>query len=329
MYSDFTDIEKNYLKRFAALQFPSSKDNYSTRHPIHFLQEQTDQMEKVSHSDFDEYQDEIATVEYVDCGEYETYSSVEELVCQRLDGFAPDDEEAVEKYNAVAKENGEPEFIPYEEAVIAGDVPGTEEYIGDVDDYLEAYGLEPSNVTFYKNIDAPWDVKAVSFTHKGVLEVKEKISNHIFRPTKTYAFTTTDGDFPVLMGVLMKLGKELLNEETIGLRWMVMKLMTPEQVSQQFEKTPNEEFCLATYNMYLPWQMTEDGRVRKVILSVYASGEMGSWSDTKYPISKLRVELEDGELKKSCGWPFECDGLGESLLDNNKVIALMNYIRYI
>lgn len=91
MYFNFTNIEKDYLKRFAALQFSSSKDNYSTRHPIHFLQEQTDQMEKVSHSDFDEYQDEIATVEYVDCGDYETYSSVEELICQRLDGFTPDD----------------------------------------------------------------------------------------------------------------------------------------------------------------------------------------------------------------------------------------------
>lgn len=328
MYSNFTNIEKDYLKRFAALQFSSSKDNYSTRHPIHFLQEQTDQMEKVSHSDFDEYQDEIATVEYVDCGDYETYSSVEELVCQRLDGFTPDDEESVEKYNAMAKENGEPEFIPYEEASNAGEIPGTEEYIGNVDDYLEAYGLEPCNVTFYKNVDA-WDVKAVSFTHKGVLEVKEKISNHIFRPTRTYAYTTTDGDFPVLMGVMMKLAKELLDEECVGLRWTQPKVMSPTQVKEQYKETPNEEFCAATYNMQLPPQMTDDGKKHNVTLSVYASGEMRKWGENEYPFAKLRVVLKDGNTEKHSEWPFECDAECRALLDDNKVISLLNYMRYI
>lgn len=328
MRTEFSEIEKNYLKRLAALQFPGSKDNYSTRHPIHFLQEQSDQYEKVSLSDFDEYLTDICLLEYYNCGTCETYSSIEELVCRQLDDFDPDDEEDVEAYNKEAEENGDPQFMPYEKAVDNGGVPGSDEYVGDVSDYLEVYGLEPQDLYLYRHTDA-WDVKALSFTHKGLLDVKEQISNHIFRSTRTYAFTTTDGDFPVLMGVLMKLGKELLNEETAGLRWLVMKSTTPEQVSEQFEKTPNEEFRVATYNMELPKQMTENGQGRKVVLSVYASGEMRGWNNTKYPVSKLRVELEDGEHKKSCNWPFECDGLGESLLDDAKVISLLNYIRYI
>lgn len=328
MHIDFSENEKKYLKRFAALQFPGSKDNYSTRHPIHFLQEQTEQVEKISHFDFDDYQDEISMVEYADYDTYETYSSVEELVCHHLDGFEPDDEEAVEKYNAMAKGNGEPEFIPYEEAVNTGGVPGTDEYVGCIDDCLEAYGLEPCNVRFFKNGDS-WDVKAVSFTHKGALEIKEELSNHIFRETRTYAYTTTDGDFPVLMGVVMKLAKELLNEESVGLRWIEPKVMSPAQVREQYRKAPNEEFCAATYNMQLPPQMADDGKKHNVTLSVYASEEMRKWGEDEYPFAKLRVVLKDGNTEKHSEWPFECDSECKALLDDTKVVALFNYMRYI
>lgn len=183
-------------------------------------------------------------------------------------------------------------------------------------------------MTFYKNVDA-WDVKAVSFTHKGVLEVKEKISNHIFRPTRTYAYTTTDGDFPVLMGVMMKLAKELLDEECVGLRWTQPKVMSPTQVKEQYKETPNEEFCAATYNMQLPPQMTDDGKKHNVTLSVYASGEMRKWGENEYPFAKLRVVLKDGNTEKHSEWPFECDAECRALLDDNKVISLLNYMRYI
>lgn len=105
--------------------------------------------------------------------------------------------------------------------------------------------------------------------------------------------------------------------------------MTPEQIQQQYGKTPNEEFCAAIYDMKFPERMSKDGKAHNVTMSVYASGEMRDWGKQKYPAAKLHVTLEDGEFKKSCLWPFECDCVCKALLDDIKVIALLNYIRYI
>lgn len=319
--------ESTYLKRLAALQFAGSKENYGTRHPIHFLQELSSEYEKLEHSDFDENLDDIAMVEYYNCGDYETYDSVDELICSEL-CIDPDNKEEIEKFNRKAQENNEIQFVSYSQASETNEIPGSDETIYDIDDYLEAYGLNPDDIVFYKYVTA-WETKGASFTHKGALEMEKDMSNHIFRPTRTYAYTTTDGDFPVLMGVLMKLGKALLDEETVGLSWVVRKEMTPDQIKEQYKETPDEEFCVASYDMSLPRQMSEDGKIHHATLSVFASGKMHRWEEKAYPIAKLRVTLKEGDTEKQGEWPFECDAACKALTDNVKVIALLNYMRYI
>ena len=322
-----TEREKKYLKRMAALQFSSSKENYSTRHPIHFLQEQADEYIEVSVSSYEEYADEIVRVEYGDYEYYDSFDTVEALVANHL-GFDLDDPDAVAHYNSEAESDSEVQFVPYKDAEEAEEIPGYDEPIYSLEDYLAAYGIEPECVKLYRYGEG-WDVKAVSFTHKGVVEMKTVMSNHIFRPTRTYAYTTTDGDFPVLMGVLMKMAQTLLDEECAGLRWEEIKVMSPAQVKERYAKTPNKEFCAAAYTMYLPAQMTSDGEPHTVTLSVYAKGEICKWENHEHPLANLKVVLKEGNAEKHSEWPFECDGECRALLDDNKVIALLNYMRYI
>lgn len=317
----FSESEKNYLKRFAALQFPGSKDNYSTRHPIHFLQEQTDERVEVEMSEFEDYIDDIVSIEYRNCGDYDTYESVEGLVANHLE-IDPDDQDSIAQFNERAKEEDEPQFVPFAEAIKANEIPGCDEYIYDVSDYLSAYGLDPDDVTFYKYGDG-WDIKAVSFTHQGAVDMRESLDNHIFRPTRCYAFTTVDGDFPVLMGVLLKLGQELLAEENSGLKVNILSRMTPEQVMEQYEATPNKEFCAASFEISRKGTEQDAGK-----LTVVASGEIRNWGDRKYPVATLKVFLDTNGQHKECQWPFECDGNCTSLTDKDKVFDLLNYARY-
>lgn len=325
MRMEFSEIEKSYLKRLAALQFPGSKDNYSTRHPIHFLQEQTDEYVKVEMSEYED-SDEIVLVEYQSCGDYESYKTVEELVAYHLD-INLDDPEEVKKFNAEAAENDEIQFVTFAEACDSNDIPGCEDLIFDVADYLTAYGLDPDDVTFYKYGDG-WDVKAVSFTHQGAVDMREKLDNHIFRPTRYYAFTTVDGDFPVLMGVLLKFGQELLAEENDGLDITVRKCLTPEQVMEQYEATPNEEFCAASFDIKFPHSQSVGAERDNGVLTVAASGEIRNWDDRKYPVANLKVSLEKNGERKECPWPFECDRNCSSLVDRHNIVNLLNYIRY-
>ena len=69
--------------------------------------------------------------------------------------------------------------------------------------------------------------------------------------------------------------------------------------------------------------------MHSVSLSVYANGEIRKWENHEHPLAKLRVVLKEGNTEKHGDWPFECDGECRALLDDNKVIALLNYMRYI
>lgn len=318
-----TEKEKEYLKRMAALQFPGSRENYSTRHPIHFLQEQAEEYVEVPMSSYEEYKDEIVRVEDCDC-DYYSFDTVEALVANRL-GFDLDDPDAVAHYNSEAESDGEVQFVPYKEAEAAEEIPGYDEPIYALEDYLTAYGIESEYVKLYRYGEG-WDVKAVSFTHKGAVEMREELSNHIFRQTRTYAYTTVDGDFPVIMEFLMKCGKQLLAEEMSGIKCETKKHMLPEDVMEQFERCPNKEFCAAQYEFT---NSNAEGVLQGATLSVMVYGEIKDWGGRKYPISRLRVLLAMNGEEKECSWPFECDRTGTSLLDSTKIIDLLNYARYI
>lgn len=320
-----TKEQKHYLCRLAALQFPGSVANYSTKHPIHFLQEIAEGYIPMSMSEFDE--DDLALVEYGDDG-FQSFDSIEGLVADHLclDYQVPGE---VEDYNRDAEENGEPQFITLKQALDTGCIPGVDDIITNVEDYLSAYSIPTENVSLYKYPDA-WEVKAISFTHKGAEDMREELSNHIFRPTRFYAATTCDGDFPALMDVLFQCGKECLDAESIGMKWTVNARMTPEELKEHFRQHPNEEVCVADYTFNLPVGRELDGvRYYEATIRVLVTGSMRQCGNTEYPYGKRLVMMDCAAGHKECAYPFECDALCAALDKSENVKALFDYAHYI
>lgn len=96
-----------YLKRFAALQFEGSVDNFSTNMPIHVLEQQLPKEDTMKLDDAVIEGQEIDYSRFYDEKGNE-YSSVSELVQTRL---GLDDDDAIQEYN---KENPSLPYIPYE-----------------------------------------------------------------------------------------------------------------------------------------------------------------------------------------------------------------------
>lgn len=96
-----------YLKRFAALQFEGSVDNFSTNMPIHVLEQQLPKDDTMKLDDaVIEGQDFDYSKFYDERGN--EYSSVSELVQTLLD---LDDDDSIQEYN---EENPDLPYIPYE-----------------------------------------------------------------------------------------------------------------------------------------------------------------------------------------------------------------------
>lgn len=99
-----------YLKRFAALQFEGSVDNFSTNMPIHVLEQQLPKDDTMKLDDaVIEGQDFDYSKFYDERGN--EYSSVSELVQTLLD---LDDDDSIQEYN---EENPDLPYIPYEKSI--------------------------------------------------------------------------------------------------------------------------------------------------------------------------------------------------------------------
>lgn len=325
MNLNLTQQQKHYLCRLAALQFPGSVANYSTRHPIHFLQEIAAGYVPMPMSEFDE--DELALVEYGDDG-FLSFDSLEGLVADHLclNHQVPSD---IEAYNRDAEEHGEPLFVTFKQAMETGSIPGVDDIIADVEDYLSAYQIPADKVAFFKYPES-WEIKAISFTHKGAEEMRQELDNHIFRPTRYYAATTCDGDFPALMDVLFQCANEYLNAESNGITWTVNDRKTPDEVKEHFRNHPDEEMCVADYTFILPAShVLDDVAYNKATVRVLASGSMRQCGNTEYPYGKRLVMMDCAAGHKECAYPFECDALCEALEKDDNIKALFNYIHYI
>lgn len=297
MNFNFSEKEAFYLKRMAALQFSGSKDNYSTRTPIHFLEEIADEHKLISLSHYDAYIDEISRIEFFDGYDYYDFDTIEELVCYAL---GIDEDDTV--------------FKTYNDAYNDEDLD-----VYSLEDYLDLYDISHSDVNLYIPTDA-WEVRGVAFTHKGAVEIKEKIENHIFRDTRFFAHHTSNGEFPVIMEMLMRIGQELLDEEMSGLTWKTIKQLSPEEVLENYRKIPNERFVVAEYLFTLPDKS-------KVTMTITTAGEFRKITGTKseYFVASPKVKFGEEEI----AWPFECDGGCKNLQNNDGIKALLNYARYI
>ena len=132
-----------YLKRFAALQFEGSVDNFSTNMPIHVLEQQLPKDDTMKLDDaVIEGQDFDYSKFYDERGN--EYSSVSELVQTLLD---LDDDDSIQEYN---EENPDLPYIPYEKLrdMDKKDIPEMLSSVVDEADYVDAY-KEVTHVASY------------------------------------------------------------------------------------------------------------------------------------------------------------------------------------
>lgn len=115
----FTDKEKNVLKEMAALQFPGSKANISTRTPIHFVLEQCGEyVPSVIDADVDDADsgEFFFSLNHYDSGRGECNLSSNTASGLVLD-FLGISENEVSEYNEKAKEKEDVQFVPFERAM--------------------------------------------------------------------------------------------------------------------------------------------------------------------------------------------------------------------
>lgn len=232
-----------YLKRFAALQFEGSVDNFSTNMPIHVLEQQLPKDDTMKLDDaVIEGQDFDYSKFYDERGN--EYSSVSELVQTLLD---LDDDDSIQEYN---EENPDLPYIPYEKLreMDKKDIPELLLSVADEADYVDAY-KEVSDIESWNVEVTPmsnnYETMGFAFTHQGLKEYEKSIDNHIFHFCRTYAYAgeqhnRREGDFYPIMEFLHSAGEQLLVDDLKRFDVKVMELATAEEVENLYRTAPNE-----------------------------------------------------------------------------------------
>lgn len=325
----FSEKEKNTLKEMAALQFPGSKDNISTKAPIHFVLEQCG--EYVTSTIDADVDDADSGDFFFSLNDYESdngdYGLSNETASGLVLNFLGIAENEVADYNKKAKQKEDVQFVTFGQAMKEQSIPGWPEDVYDLEDYFNAYGIEMSSVEITRRTDS-WHVKDISFTHKGANALMAKTHKESPKDVRLYASTETEGDYPIIMGVLYGIGKDMLDEETAGMSWEELFREGPNSVIANYHDMPDLEFIIAKYRLDVPAGLLGNNEPANAIMCVYASGCIKENNGYEYPICSLRVTLECGSFQKECSYPFACDAVGKHLGSSYGIKTLFNYIRF-
>lgn len=302
-----------YLKRFAALQFEGSVDNFSTNMPIHVLEQQLPKDDTMKLDDaVIEGQDFDYSKFYDERGN--EYSSVSELVQTLLD---LDDDDSIQEYN---EENPDLPYIPYEKLreMDKKDIPELLLSVADEADYVDAYkevsDIESWNVevTPMSNND---ETMGFAFTHQGLKEYEKSIDNHIFHFCRTYAYAgeqhnRREGDFYPIMEFLHSAGEQLLVDDLKRFDVKVMELATAEEVENLYRTAPNEPHQAA----YIKVMDRKTDTVYSRIYVFCAGQEEKCLNGDTYLSNKQHyVLVKKGDDTYKVPYPFDCDKTVEAL----------------
>jgi hypothetical protein len=303
-----------YLKRFAALQFEGSVDNFSTNMPIHVLEQQLPKDDTMKLDDaVIEGQDFDYSKFYDERGN--EYSSVSELVQTLLD---LDDDESIQEYN---EENPDLPYIPYEKLreMDKKDIPELLLSVaGDEADYVDAYkevtDIESWNVEVTP-MSNNYETMGFAFTHQGLKEYEKSIDNHIFHFCRTYAYAgeqhnRREGDFYPIMEFLHSAGEQLLVDDLKRFDVKVMELATAEEVENLYRTAPNEPHQAA----YIKVMDRKTDTVYSRIYVFCAGQEEKCLNGDTYLSNKQHyVLVKKGDDTYKVPYPFDCDKTVEAL----------------
>lgn len=302
-----------YLKRFAALQFEGSVDNFSTNMPIHVLEQQLPKDDTMKLDDaVIEGQDFDYSKFYDERGN--EYSSVSELVQTLLD---LDDDDSIQEYN---EENPDLPYIPYEKLreMDKKDIPELLLSVADEADYVDAY-KEVSDIESWNVEVTPmsnnYETMGFAFTHQGLKEYEKSIDNHIFHFCRTYAYAgeqhnRREGDFYPIMEFLHSAGKQLLVDDLKRFDVKVMELATAEEVENLYRTAPNEPHQAA----YIKVMDRKTDTVYSRIYVFCAGQEEKCLNGDTYLSNKQHyVLVKKGDDTYKVPYPFDCDKTVEAL----------------
>lgn len=302
-----------YLKRFAALQFEGSVDNFSTNMPIHVLEQQLLKDDTMKLDDaVIEGQDFDYSKFYDERGN--EYSSVSELVQTLLD---LDDDDSIQEYN---EENPDLPYIPYEKLreMDKKDIPELLLSVADEADYVDAY-KEVSDIESWNVEVTPmsnnYETMGFAFTHQGLKEYEKSIDNHIFHFCRTYAYAgeqhnRREGDFYPIMEFLHSAGEQLLVDDLKRFDVKVMELATAEEVENLYRTAPNEPHQAA----YIKVMDRKTDTVYSRIYVFCAGQEEKCLNGDTYLSNKQHyVLVKKGDDTYKVSYPFDCDKTVEAL----------------
>ena len=302
-----------YLKRFAALQFEGSVDNFSTNMPIHVLEQQLPKEDTMKLDDaVIEGQDFDYSKFYDERGN--EYSSVSELVQTLLD---LDDDDSIQEYN---EENPDLPYIPYEKLreMDKKDIPELLLSVADEADYVDAY-KEVSDIESWNVEVTPmsnnYETMGFAFTHQGLKEYEKSIDNHIFHFCRTYAYAgeqhnRREGDFYPIMEFLHSAGEQLLVDDLKRFDVKVMELATAEEVENLYRTAPNEPHQAA----YIKVMDRKTDTVYSRIYVFCAGQEEKCLNGDTYLSNKQHyVLVKKGDDTYKVSYPFDCDKTVEAL----------------
>ena len=302
-----------YLKRFAALQFEGSVDNFSTNMPIHVLEQQLPKDDTMKLDDaVIEGQDFDYSKFYDERGN--EYSSVSELVQTLLD---LDDDDSIQEYN---EENPDLPYIPYEKLreMDKKDIPELLLSVADEADYVDAY-KEVSDIESWNVEVTPmsnnYETMGFAFTHQGLKEYEKSIDNHIFHFCRTYAYAgeqhnRREGDFYPIMEFLHSAGEQLLVDDLKRFDVKVMELATAEEVENLYRTAPNEPHQAA----YIKVMDRKTDTVYSRIYVFCAGQEEKCLNGDTYLSNKQHyVLVKKGDDTYKVPYPFDCDKTVEAL----------------
>ena len=306
-----------YLKRFAALQFEGSVDNFSTNMPIHVLEQQLPKDDTMKLDDaVIEGQDFDYSKFYDERGN--EYSSVSELVQTLLD---LDDDDSIQEYN---EENPDLPYIPYEKLreMDKKDIPELLLSVADEADYVDAYkevtDIESWNVEVTP-MSNNYETMGFAFTHQGLKEYEKSIDNHIFHFCRTYAYAgeqhnRREGDFYPIMEFLHSAGEQLLVDDLKRFDVKVMELATAEEVENLYRTAPNEPHQAA----YIKVMDRKTDTVYSRIYVFCAGQEEKCLNGDTYLSNKQHyVLVKKGDASYEVPYPFDCDKTIEALNRKN------------
>ena len=304
-----------YLKRFAALQFEGSVDNFSTNMPIHVLEQQ------LPKDDTMKLDDAVIEGQDIDYNKFydergNEYSSVSELVQTKL---GLDDDDFIREYN---EENPDLPFIPYEKLreMDKKDIPELLLSVADEADYVDAYS-EATNIKSWNVEVTPmsnnYETMGFAFTHQGLKEYEKSIDNHIFHFCRTYAYAgeqhnRREGDFYPIMEFLHSAGERLLREDIRRYDIKTAVIRTKEEMHEFYRTQPDEMILAALVEV-------DDKVTGKHYCSirVWCSGHevktrsMGSY----YVLNKHYLTVNKDDMVATYPYPFSCDDGANTLLE--------------